>query len=159
MEENPPLKFWKEVENPETKEKAPTLVDYTSLAKIAGLNTLNGIIENTNNVSDQFFTEVKNPIYKKKLEILRMCELEEVPYAHMKHALLGSVLRMAVECTMSVDDIKKSFIFKEESPYFEFIVPEKYKELYAKFLEWISLYAKSLTKLEFLVEELEKIPQ
>ena len=55
--------------------------------------------------------------------------------------------------------MKKAFTFKDEAPYFEFNVPEKYQALYVQFIEWITLYAKSVTKLDFLVEELEKIPQ
>jgi len=103
-------------------------------------------------------TGVKAPIYQQKNKILKETDLEEVPYAHIKHAILGSVLKMAVECSMTADDLKKSFTFKEEAPYLEFHVPEKYKPLYAELIEWINLYVGSLTKLDFLVEELEKIP-
>ena len=39
-----------------------------------------------------------------------------------------------------------------------FNVPEKYQALYADFVEWVNLYVGSMTKLDFLVEELEKIP-
>jgi hypothetical protein len=39
-----PLKYWKVVENPETKEKEPQLVEYHKLNEIDGLKTLNGII-------------------------------------------------------------------------------------------------------------------
>lgn len=103
-------------------------------------------------------TDVKGPIYQQKQAILKKTELEEVPYAHIKHAILGSVLQMAVEASMTADDLKKSFTFTETAPYIEYKVPEKYQALFAEFVEWINLYVGSLTKLDFLVEELEKIP-
>jgi len=73
-------------------DKEPKLVEYTQIKEIDGLATLNGIIRNTNKVSQQFLDEVKNPIYQKKMELLNSCGLSEVPWAHIKHVFLGSVL-------------------------------------------------------------------
>jgi hypothetical protein len=60
---------------------------------------------------------------------------------------------------MTTEDLKKSITFSEKSPFVQFNVPEKYQALFADFVEWINLYIGSMTKLDFLVEELEKIPQ
>ena len=81
-----------------------------------------------------------------------------MPYAHVKHAVLGSVLQMAVECSMTSEDLKKAFIFLEKEPYIEFNVPEKYQDVFNDFLEWVNIYVASLSKLDFLQAELEKIP-
>jgi hypothetical protein len=65
---------------------------------------------------------------------------------------------MAVENNMTAEDIKKCFTFKEEVPYIDITVPDKFQAVFDEFLEWINLYVGSLTKLDFLVGELEKIP-
>jgi hypothetical protein len=65
---------------------------------------------------------------------------------------------MAVECTMTAEDLKKAFTFKEAAPFVTFNVPEKYQTLYKHIEEWMELYAASITKLDFMVEELVKIP-
>ena len=60
---------------------------------------------------------------------------------------------------MNADELKKTFDVSEKAPFVTFKGSEKYKATFKLIQEWMTLYSESTTKLEFLVVELEKIPQ
>tara|TARA_B110000285_G_C14935889_1_gene519554 strand:+ start:297 stop:533 length:237 start_codon:yes stop_codon:yes gene_type:complete len=60
--------------------------------------------------------------------------------ATIQHAMMGLIVTMVSDLNMTVEDVKKSITFEEESPFIKISTVDKYMKIYNSIKDWIMAY-------------------
>ena len=129
---------------------------FQKVEQIDGGKEINNFIDKSNQFEEDFITNIKSPLDKQRADSLKIVMLNTTKGANIKHAYIGSVLCMiAAKPEMTVEDLQKTFSFKEEEPYIQVNVDEYRQNTFDSLETWIKLYVEKAKLVPGLLTQFE----
>ena len=137
----------------EAEKKKPTVI-----AKVEGGKSINDLINETNRVYSRFHDVIKDPLDKKRTDVMKICLFTKTKGAGIRHCYLGSMLAMVASIPdITVEALQKQVKILDDSPFIKIQVVDKWEPTFEALESWVSLYVDKAKATPGMIEEAEEL--